>query len=331
MIDAEERFVDVSFINSSLNATHYSWDFGDTESGSNNYSSLKNPIHTFTNGGNYLVKLAVRNEICEPVSFDTLSLMVFIADTADVTAAFSYTPEVACLGSDFLFNSESQNAYIFHWDFGDGNTSSNMNPNHSYDEEGIYSVSLTASNSSKMDEITHEVSVYPITIANAGPDTTIVKGNSVTLEGSGGDYLSSYVWDDSEYLSCTNCQNPLASPQETTTFYLTVSDLCNVSRDSVMVNVVPPVSAPTIKENSLISIFPNPNNGSFTITLPFTITNEIAITIYNALGQEVWKSTAKTLYEKSINVSSSNLQAGFYIIVIKTAEVNLKGKLQIRH
>jgi PKD repeat protein len=330
MIDAEERFVDVSFINSSLNATHYSWDFGDTESGSNNYSDLKNPIHTFTNGGNYYVTLAVRNEICEPVTFDTMSLMVLIADTADVTAAFSHTPEVACLGSNFLFNSESQNAYLFHWDFGDGNTSTSMNPNHSYNEAGIYSVTLTASNTTKSDEVTHEVSVYPITIANAGPDTTIVKGNSVTLQGSGGDFLSSYVWDDSEYLSCTNCQNPLASPQETTTFYLTVSDLCNESRDSVTVNVVPPVSVPSTLEKGFISIYPNPNNGMFTIYLPYAITCEVDIAIYSTLGQTVWKSTKLTISEKSISVNSSNLQTGFYIITVKTSEVNLKGKLQIR-
>jgi PKD repeat protein len=35
---------------------------------------------------------------------------------------------------------------VYHWDFGDGNTSSLQNPVHTYQTPGIYSVSLTLTN-----------------------------------------------------------------------------------------------------------------------------------------------------------------------------------------
>jgi hypothetical protein len=94
--------------------------------------------------------------------------------------------------------------------------------------------------------------------------------------------------------------------------------------------VVPPVSVPLTTEKGFISIYPNPNNGSFTISLPFAITNEVGITIYNTLGQEVWKSTTAIMSDKTINVCTNNLKTGFYIIAVRTPDINFKGKLQIR-
>ncbi|HYV91962.1 MAG TPA: choice-of-anchor L domain-containing protein [Chitinophagales bacterium] len=57
-------------------------------------------------------------------------------------------------------------------------------------------------------------------VAKAGPDTTICIGNSVQLSSNGAD---SWSWNPGSGLSCTNCQNPIATPNVTTTYTLTIT------------------------------------------------------------------------------------------------------------
>lgn len=55
----------VVFQNKSIGAEGYEWDFGDPSSGfTNNKSSLKNPTHVFSKGGDYIVKLKAWNSAC---------------------------------------------------------------------------------------------------------------------------------------------------------------------------------------------------------------------------------------------------------------------------
>lgn len=51
-----------------------------------------------------------------------------------------------CCGSPVNFNDASINAFTFHWDFGDGNTSVVQNPTHIYGAPGDFNVSLVAAN-----------------------------------------------------------------------------------------------------------------------------------------------------------------------------------------
>lgn len=64
----------------------------------------------------------------------------------DPIASFQY----AINEDNFLqvaFTNFSLNAEIYAWNFGDGNTSAEMNPTHTYADVGIYTVNLTATNS----------------------------------------------------------------------------------------------------------------------------------------------------------------------------------------
>ena len=63
--------------------------------------------------------------------------------------------------SDYIFLSEpvqftdlSENATKWNWDFGDGSGSTKQNPTHTYSAAGIYTVSLTVSNSNGTDSKT---------------------------------------------------------------------------------------------------------------------------------------------------------------------------------
>lgn len=58
------------------------------------------------------------------------------------TASFTYAVD----GLTVHFNNTSSFANAYVWDFGDGNTSTEESPSHTYAEDGFYNVTLTASN-----------------------------------------------------------------------------------------------------------------------------------------------------------------------------------------
>ncbi len=63
-----------------------------------------------------------------------------------------------------------------------------------------------------------------ITYACAGEDQCICDGGSITIGCEKTSSVLNYSWSPSEGLSCTDCPNPIASPRETTTYTLTVSN-----------------------------------------------------------------------------------------------------------
>ncbi len=123
----------VSFINNSIGGFPYSWDFG------NGYKSDQpNAIHTFDAPGEYTVRLTATGPQGLTVSRDTV-IVVHELPMADftLTPTVVYIPEQSlhCFNQSFI-------AGTYLWDFGDGTTSSEKNPSHTYSEEGEYTVSL---------------------------------------------------------------------------------------------------------------------------------------------------------------------------------------------
>lgn len=131
---------------------------------------------------------------------------------------------------------------------------------------GTYTVNVTQGNCSGSGSIT--VSQYSSPTAYAGQDVTIVPpSSSVQLSGSasggsGSNY--SYSWSPTTGLDNSNVANPVASPSQTTTYTLTVTDGNGCQHtDNVVVEVVPPPSAPQAWFN------PQPHCGTAPLTVYF--------------------------------------------------------------
>lgn len=69
----ESMSADVSFINTSENANSFEWDFGD-----NTFSTVRNPIKTYTQTGDYTVKLTARNTTTGETKEYSSSVSVFV-------------------------------------------------------------------------------------------------------------------------------------------------------------------------------------------------------------------------------------------------------------
>lgn len=124
----------------------YFWDFGDGVG----YSTLANPVYTYTAPGLYTVTLSVQSEC---FAYDTFDDEVEI-----VVAAFHYTVGASRVVHFFDNSGAGSGIASWAWDFGDTNTSSSQNPTHTYAGDGPYTVTLEiTSNLANTDDTSQSV------------------------------------------------------------------------------------------------------------------------------------------------------------------------------
>ena len=99
--------------------------------------------------------------------------------------------------------------------------------------QGIYTVQVTANGCTSPATTTVEVQDPIIPLTNI-QTATICEGKSIQLEASGG---SSYLWEPSKGLSDPRIANPIASPSETTTYMVQISNNGCFATTQITVNV----------------------------------------------------------------------------------------------
>jgi len=116
----------------------YHWEFGDGAS-----STMQNPTHTYLSNGEYTVSLTVTNQY----GSDTKTVAAFIGAGFPPEANFSASPFDGNIPLTVSFTDLSKNTPTdWMWDFGDGATSTDQNPVHTYTLAGTYDVRLKVSN-----------------------------------------------------------------------------------------------------------------------------------------------------------------------------------------
>lgn len=127
----------VDFYSNTVDAESFLWEFGD-----GNISSDANPSHTYYTEGRYGVKLTVTGPGGQTIK-DDLEINVF----PEPMALFEVFPKVVTIpGQAVSFANKSIGANIFNWNFGDSNTSTEVNPVYEYTTPGNFDVSLQVSN-----------------------------------------------------------------------------------------------------------------------------------------------------------------------------------------
>jgi PKD repeat protein len=130
----------VSFSDSSLGflPMTWQWDFGDGSS-----SVQQNPTHTYRYDGEYTVRLTVTNQY----GISTKTVPAFIGVGNPPVAAFSASPAEGTIPLVVSFTDKSTGRpTAWHWEFGDGSSSSDENPVHTYTQPGRYTAELSVSN-----------------------------------------------------------------------------------------------------------------------------------------------------------------------------------------
>ena len=120
--------------------TSRSWDFGDGGT-----STEQNPSHTYSSAGTYTVSLTATGPLGNDTKTRTSYITASSQPVAAPTADFSATPTSGAAPLTVQFtNATTGSVTSWSWSFGDGGTSAEQNPSHTYNSTGIYTVSLTA-------------------------------------------------------------------------------------------------------------------------------------------------------------------------------------------
>jgi PKD repeat protein len=146
-------------------ASAYSWNFGD-----GGQSSLQNPYHTYNSAGIIPVTLAVSyaNGCSNSVTFNSMNVAL------NTQVLYYITNNTGCSPLPVQFHNSGSVANSYLWNFGDGTTSTQLNPVHTYTTNGIFQTSLTTTNAAGCSSMYYYG--QPVTVA--GPDATF--GANVT-------------------------------------------------------------------------------------------------------------------------------------------------------
>ncbi len=125
------KFNDLSY----GNPTMWYWDFGDNTPASFD----QHPVHYYAVNDYYRVCLTVQNNISQNMKCDYIA----VGDVSNsVTAYFTYFADSVTSTGHFK-NMSLGNIASYLWNFGDGYTSQQKNPSHTYQDTGYYAVCLT--------------------------------------------------------------------------------------------------------------------------------------------------------------------------------------------
>ena len=277
----------VNFINSSLNATSYIWNFGDGSS-----STDENPSHTYLNDGVYTVTLQATNNC------GTTILEQTVVVSTPPTAAFTTSGSFGCTPFTVQFtNASSSNATSYLWDFPGGapSNSTEANPSVVWNTTGVYTVTLTAFNAAGSSSSTTTITVSTAPTAGftyqIGGLTVIF--NNISLNGT------SYSWNFGDGSVPGTEANPSHTYSQPGTYVvlLSVTNECGTvtTTQNVVVQGAPPV--PAISANNTLGCLPfsaqftdqsagDPTSWSWTFQggTPASSTEENPLVSYNAPG-----------------------------------------------
>lgn len=145
---ATEIFVgdSVAFTNLSENATSFFWTF---EGAIPENSTEENPVVTYNEPGYYDVTLFATNGH----GYDVETKTAYIYVRAVATADFTVDTTTVLVGETVVFINLSQNATSYYWSFPGGEplVSQEENPEVTYPNAGVYSVTLFATNGASSD------------------------------------------------------------------------------------------------------------------------------------------------------------------------------------
>ncbi len=307
--------VTVQFTNNSAHTATYFWTFGDGST-----SDEQSPTHNYPGAGSFTVQL-IATGVC---GSDTIEQTIVIEGQAP---APDFTTDVngGCAPVTIQFTDESDgNPTAWSWSFPGGTpaTSTEQNPVVTYENAGIYGVELTVSNAFGAENL----SVAPVVFVDDLPQAAFTYQTSllqVDFVVTGAQVGVSYHWEfgDGATGDGLDVGHEYSGPGSYTVKLIAAND-CGESTTTQEVQLIIDATTDQDKPANQLHLYPNPNDGQFTLKGELYGEQVALLTIFNAIGQKIdqrIKPVVQNRLEERYHFEQ--LPAGVYYLVV---EVNAK-------
>jgi trimeric autotransporter adhesin len=258
---------------------NYLWRFAD-----NSTATTQNTSKQFTTAGN------------QDVQYQLIATNGCIGDTTKTItihpnplADFTINGAPFCTGKELTIRSSLSGISQWNWDLGNGTSTTVPSFTHQYSTPGNYTIQLITANGAGCFSAPYQqnLTIFPTPQVNAGPDTVIRAGTSISLPATvtpAGNYQ--YTWTPALYLSSTSVLNPVCTPILSNRYTLqaiATGSGCQAS-DEVMVTAVAGLFIPT-------GFTPNGDGKNDTWTIPgLALYPNARVAVFNRSGQLLYET-----------------------------------------
>lgn len=186
------QFTDLSKASAGTTDTAWTWDLGD-----GTQSNEQNPQRTYLYSGSYSISLKVTND---KGCWSTATKLAYIKIPGGAKADFTAQKSTSCslpITVNFKNASTGTGALRYTWDFGDGATATDINPSHTYTQQGVYTVTLITENSNGCSDTMRKENLLTLRNTNSdfsAPDPVCTNSN-ITFTNTSSDSALKVRWD----------------------------------------------------------------------------------------------------------------------------------------
>jgi PKD repeat protein len=302
----------VSFTDESTDATSWSWNFGDT-----NTSTDQNPSHVYGEPGTYTVALTATNSNGSDTETKTDYITVVVPEPV---AAFSGTPTSGDAPLMVSFTDASTDATSWSWDFGDSGTSSDQNPSHEYAEPGSYTVALTVTNATGSDTETKAnyitVSALQAVAQFEGSPTESNYDTLTVFFTNLSENADDFSWDfgDENTSIEISPSHQYMEPGVYTVSLVASNDYNSDTETKDGYIIVHGVGIDFVNEAN-ISVYPNPGNGLFNISAIDNISGKVTVKILDQKANMVDQIKLNLSQPQQIDLTAQSV--GIYYLLFE--------------
>ncbi|WP_177224158.1 PKD domain-containing protein [Thermoflavifilum thermophilum] len=190
----------IQFLDRSIGAIHYQWDFGDTASGTKNYDTVPNPIHVYSTTGTFTATLTVSNDTCSYTTSQTFQII-------DEHPQLSVSDTLLCRNSPVTLQAINVHPsliksyqWIYQGPVSGSQTTTVPQIQFNFNQPGIYSFTLITTDLNNCQDTVRRDSVLQV----IGPTASFSVGTQgcaqialpfQDLSKPNGSGLASWIWD----------------------------------------------------------------------------------------------------------------------------------------